>query len=117
MMNNVVLAPPPLFAPVKTFITKAAISKAKFAVKFTHQQITRLNFGAISNSDERPSGRDFFAFTFLGFFSFFSFLGTGAALAGFATATGLAFLISFSVDSTLSSNPIFSPHSCVHFGN
>jgi hypothetical protein len=73
-------------------MTNAPIRRAKFTVKLTHQAMTRFRLDAISNSEDRPSGRAFFAFTFL---AFASFLGAGVAFfatafAAFATGFALA---------------------------
>ena len=54
--------------------------------------MTRLNFGAISNSEERLAGRAFLTFGFFSFLGFAAFAATGtasatlAALAAFACA-------------------------------
>ena len=84
--------------------------------------MTRLSLGAISNSDERPAGRAFLTFSFFSFFGLAgaAFAATGAAFATFAAFTAFAgafFVLSVSFDSTLSSSPILSPHSGVHFGD
>ena len=114
----VIATPPFPEPPVYADKNPAVMSRAKLAVKLIHQQMTRLSLGAISNSAERLAGRGFLTFSFLTFFGFAA--ATFAAFAGFATFAAFAgfFLVaSVSLDSTLSSSPIFSPHSCVHFRN
>ena len=104
-----VVSRPPLDPPVSADITSAAINIEKFAMKLTHQLMTRLNFGEISNSEERPAGRAFLTFGFFSFFGFAAFAATGTASATLAAlaAFAVAFLGSFvSFDSTLSSSPI-----------
>ncbi|CAI8368035.1 MAG: Uncharacterised protein [Euryarchaeota archaeon UBA443] len=113
-ITTVVPATPPFPTPPPYALKNPAVmTNEKLTVKLTHQEITRLNFGAISNSSERLAGRGFFSFFF---FSFLAFTGAAlATLAALAAFTGSFLTTSFSLDSTLSSSPIFSPHSCVHF--
>ena len=104
-----VVSKPPLEPPVSADITRAAIKTEKLAMKLTHQLMTRLNFGAISNSEERLAGRAFLTFGFFSFLGFAAFAATGTASATLAalTAFATAFLGAFvSFDSTLSSSPI-----------